>query len=351
MASAFELASQGVVRGAERLSAAAEGRVSGLASDLQGLSAAGTVEGAKKLANDVVGVVTGTSLGEIAQDVGGEVLGSVAAGGGLLGTLAGALGGLLANSQATQSWGNLNPKLIANLFACDASGITNLAEQYVMAPISDVTIEFVFNWQSPFENTGPESKAPALMAMLQTGHFGTVINALQTVVPDAANNALGGLLDETAEKAKEASKALEGRTGITKLNSRQVFSGMPPVKINMTLHLRALKDPETEIHAQYQRLLRWSLPQQLAADSTLTGIIKQSGNTAEMVKALFPSIAPMMVGMVYGGQSFKPMVLESLSNPLDAPRYRDGKFVYLPIQMTLSTLTALDRADVLSMFL
>jgi hypothetical protein len=58
-----------------------------------------------------------------------------------------------------------------------------------------------------------------------------------------------------------------------------------------------------------------------------------------------------MIGFTYGGQTFKPMVIESLSNPLDSPRYRDGRSVYLPIQLTLATLTALDRSDVKNLFI
>lgn len=326
--------------------------VMGAAGDLFAGDFAGAVEGFKGAAENALGVVTGGGVGELVQNVGGEILGAISSEGGTLGMLGGLLGGALAGTQAKLSWGRLNPHLIAQITACDSKGLALASEpEAVIGPITEATIEYTYNWQSPFENTGPESKAPALMAMLQTGQLGTVINAIQTVLPEAALNVAGGMLDEAATKAAEASKALEGRTGITKLNSRQVFSGMPPVKINLTLHLRAMRDPEREINAQYQRLLRWSLPQQLAADSTLTGIIKQAGDSAEMVKALFPSLAPLMVGMIYGGQKFSPMVIESISNPLDAPRYRDGNYVYLPLQITLATLTALDRDDVFKMFL
>lgn len=326
--------------------------VMGAASDLLSGDFAGAVDGFKGAAESALGVVTGGGVGELVQNVGGDILGAISSEGGALGAFAGLLGGAFAGQQAKLSWGRLNPHLLAQITACDSKGLALASEpDPVIGPITEATIEYAFNWQSPFENTGPESKAPALMAMLQTGQLGTVINALQTVLPDVVMNAAGGMLDEAATKAQEASRALEGRTGITKLNSRQVFSGMPPVKINMTLHLRAMRDPEREINAQYQRLLRWSLPQQLAADSTLTGIIKQTGSTAEMVKALFPSLAPLMIGMVYGGQRFSPMVIESISSPLDAPRYRDGNYVYLPIQITLATLTALDRNDVLKMFI
>jgi len=328
------------------------GDVMGAASDLLSGDFAGALEGAKGVVGGAIGVVTGGGAGELMQNVGGEILGAISSEGGALGMLGGLLGGALAGNNAKLSWGRLNPHLLAQITACDSKGLALASEpDAVIGPITEATIEYTYNWQSPFENAGPESKAPALMAMLQTGQLGTVINALQTVLPDVVMDAAGGMLDDAANKAQQASKVLEGRTGITKLNSRQVFSGMPPVKINLTLHLRAMRDPEREINAQYQRLLRWSLPQQLAADSTLTGIIKQAGDSAEMVKALFPSLAPLMVGMIYGGQKFSPMVIESISNPLDAPRYRDGNYVYLPIQITLATLTALDRNDVYKMFI
>jgi hypothetical protein len=390
MASAFDLASQavdkaasGAVTGARSLATTVSGRVSGAASgllteaagtSLQGvvsdpIGAIGSVVGSvQDVASDVAGFVTGTSLSTLVGGVGSEIIGAVSNEGGIIGTVAGIVGAVVSGSAAHATWGKLNPKLIANFFACNSAGTFNANEAFVNAPITDASIDFVYNWQSPFENTGPESKAPALMAMLQSGQFASVINALQTVLPDAFLQAGGGMLDEVANKARDVASSLEGRTGITRLNSRQVFSGMPPIKITLTIHLRALKDPEREIYALYQRLLRWSLPQQLAADGTLSSIIRQGGSLGSeavnngtiqalkqsgdaTVKALFPSLAPMMVGMTYGGQVFKPMVIETISNPLDGPRYRDGKWTYLPMQMTLSTLTALDRSDVAQMFL
>ena len=40
---------------------------------------------------------------------------------------------------------------------------------------------------------------------------------------------LGKLGGDVAKRTATWAKELEGRTGITKLNSRQVFSGMPPI--------------------------------------------------------------------------------------------------------------------------
>ena len=51
------------------------------------------------------------------------------------------------------------------------------------------------------------------------------------------------------QKSNDLLKQFEGRTGITKLNSTQVFTGMPPVKIQVTALLRAWRDSASEVEA------------------------------------------------------------------------------------------------------
>lgn len=123
-------------------------------------SVVGGVTGAAKQA---AAFVTGTTVGTLVNGVGSEIIGAASSQGGLLGTVAGIVGGVGANQAADVTWGKLNPKLIANFFACNSAGSLNAGEGFVNAPITDANIEFVMNWQSPFESVGPESKAPALM--------------------------------------------------------------------------------------------------------------------------------------------------------------------------------------------
>jgi len=320
-----------------------------LATSVLGESAGKVVGGALSSVSDAVGLAGTTLVGAsegLLDDIGGSIIGSIGDSGSLLGTLAGAAGGILDTQRAKKTWGNLHPSLLARLYACDAQG--NMLETgFVSGPITDDSMEMGFNWQSPFEHTGPESKAPALLAMLQTGSFATVINALQV---SGLAGSTDSELNAAAEKARQNVKALEGRTGITKLNSRQVFSGMPPIKISMTLHLRAIGDPEGELMELYQRLLSWSLPQQLAEDGTLANIIKSTGDGTTMIEALFPSLAPSMVSMYYGRLALPPMVIESVSHPLSAPRVSSGHWCYLPVQVQLATLTAMDRQDLAYLF-
>lgn len=279
-----------------------------------------------------VGDVTGMCYG----DVGGALFGA-------------ATGGFLIGEGS--DWGKLSEHLIARLYVCDSDGIADPTELLaVTGPISDATFEATFNWQSPFEGAGPEAKAPALMAMLQSGSLVPVINALQALNP-VKGGAIGDALNQGSDTLKRAVQDLQGRTGITKLNSRQVFSGMPPVKLSFTIYFRAITDASSEVVAPYQRLLEWAMPQQLAKDGILSEVIKTTDSVQSFIKAMFPSTVPKMVAMTYGNNLYSPMVIESLSNPIDGPMNSSGEPIYRAVQITLATLTALDRADVAGLFL
>ncbi len=246
-----------------------------------------------------------------------------------------------------QSWGALSRHLFANLFPVDSSG-ASLGGHPINAPASDVQFQMTLNWQSPFENMGPESKAPTLMALLQTGQVSTVANALSAFFPEGE---AGDFLRQLAGTASDIAKDLEGRTSITKLNSRQVFSGMPPIKISMTIHLRAVANADREVMDPYRRLLEWALPQSLAKDGLLPEIASGAQKSAaDAVKALFPSLAPTMVGLTYGNNRYSPMVIEDVSHPLDGPMGENGLPLYRAVQLQLATLTALDRGDVATLF-
>jgi hypothetical protein len=249
------------------------------------------------------------------------------------------------------AWGGLSKHLMATFYACDSTGVfqqqdAQLAQ--VTAPINEVNFETTLNWQSPFENAGPESKAPALMALIQSGQIAPILNALQGV--PGVNAVTGGTLNGLANSAKETANELQGRTGITRLNSRQVFSGMPPIKISMIVYFRAVQSSYSEVMEPYKQLLRWALPKMLANDGVLTEVAKNAADGGSFIKGLFPSDAPTMVGFTYANNRYAPMVIESLSNPLDGPMDVNGQPIYRAVQMTLATLTALDRGDVAKLF-
>jgi len=205
----------------------------------------------------------------------------------------------------------------------------------VHAPITDGTSEMTLNWKSPFENAGAESIASTLTAMLQSGNAAAM---LQTVAKAMGLDASGTSVAAALEKAT-------GRTGITKLNSTQVFDGMPPMKLTLTLHFRALEDPIREVRNPIAQLQKWAVPQMLSADGTVAAGLAGAGKN-DFIETVFPSISPQVIGMKYGDRTYEPMVIENISEPITAPRSSTGVLIQQSIQISLSTLNALDRRDI-----
>ncbi|QIB09044.1 hypothetical protein GZ982_30330 (plasmid) [Pseudomonas fluorescens] len=340
-----------------------EGLITGAAKQAEN-TLAGFVGGKENLnllksgAQSVTGTVSALWNGETTfSAVGDKISGSVSAlldgdtaGLAMGGAIDSLLGMRAASNDLGSDWGNLSPLLLARVFVCDAKGVADIREyEGVYGALEEGSFEATFNWQSPFENMGPETKAPALTAMIQSGSLVPVLNALQAVNPDP-NGKVGGMLDAGADKLKAAVKELEGRTGMTKLNSRQVFSGAPPTRINFSMEFRATTDAAREVMAPLQRLLEWVFPQELAEEGILSEVLQTSRDVDSFIKALFPSFAPKLLGLTYAGQTYSPMVLETISYPLHGPKDSRGNFIALTVQLSMATLTALDRPDIKRFF-
>jgi hypothetical protein len=233
-------------------------------------------------------------------------------------------------------WGGLSEHLIAQFYEVDRDGKRTDPDVTVKAPLTDAQLDFTFAWQSPFENAGPETKAPTLFAMLQSGAINPIIESV------AGKPSAGGAQQKSAEFLKQ----FEGRTGITKLNSTQVFSGMPPGDCTITALFRAWKDPIKEVEEPYNQLMLWAFPQELAKDSTLlTGATNAVKGDKGWIEATLPSKSPTLIAMKYKGEIYAPLVIESIGKPLSSPIDANGRFVELLVPMKLSTLTAWDRND------
>jgi hypothetical protein len=90
-----------------------------------------------------------------------------------------------------------------------------------------------------------------------------------------------------------------------------------------------------------KQLQEWTLPKRLAKDGVLAEFIKSGADPL----TLMPSEVPTIVGFAYKNRIFQPMVIESVSDPLDAPIDKSGNRISVSVQITLCTLTALDRND------
>lgn len=246
-------------------------------------------------------------------------------------------------------WDGLSPHLIASFYEVAKTGedswgqITDKTDPIVVrGPLAESNLEAVLNWQSPFEQAGPESKAPALFAMLQSGALQPIVDSLNPF----ANKKTSASDPQSQQQAETFLKQFEGRTGITKLNSTQVFNGMPPVKITVTVLFRAWRDAASEVEAPFNKLMEWALPIELAKDGSLLSRAAETvRGTMGYVEALLPSKSPTRIAMKYKGRLYSPLVIESIGMPMSSPVDANGKYVELLVPMTLCTLTALDRAD------
>ena len=242
----------------------------------------------------------------------------------------------------SSDWTGLNQHLLADIWKMRKQGnmwMRDTSSPVVSAAFTEGNLEILLNWQSPFENSGTEAQAPTVAAMLQTG-------SLQPLIGAVTGNATTGLAGDVKNGASGVVGSFEGRTGITKMNSTQVFSAMQPIKVTGTLVLRAWRDPDAEVEAPLAKLMEWALPQYLSADgSVLARAIDAGGGGMSTVEALMPSKAPVVVSMRYKARLFKDMVIESIGLPLDSPINARGRFVSLRLPITLCSLTAIDRDD------
>lgn len=241
----------------------------------------------------------------------------------------------------SSDWTGLSPFLIAKFYpvqrAEDGNWYREPNSVVVQAPLTDGHIDQSINWHSPFENQTADAKLSSLSAMLQMGGFSAILNAIQERLTKDSS------LYEGLQSLKGGLSTLEGKSAITKLNSTQIFSGMPPMKITATAHFRALADADGEVRKPMDQLMKWALPKKLA----LTGLSGQlaDAKTEKGLRSIYPSDAPQVVGMEYADCQFIPMVFESMPQPLTGSRDSKGRLLHAAITFTLASLTALDKND------
>jgi len=238
----------------------------------------------------------------------------------------------------TSLWDGLSPHLIASFWEVQRAGSSRNWEEVrggpvVKAPLTDANLEVIAGWQSPFEDAG-QGMMPTVKAMMSSG-------ALQ---PWAGGDPGGA--------ASKFVSAVEGRAGITKLNSTQVFHSMPPLKITVTALFRAWRDSASEVEAPVNQLMKWALPHALADDGVMLTLLENVKQVARgkpldeaAAHAFLPSVAPAKIAMMYKNRIYSPMVIESIGMPINSPVDANGRFVQLAIPMTLCSLSAIDRKD------
>ncbi len=235
---------------------------------------------------------------------------------------------------ATSNWGSIHPDLIAEFIQVDVEG--NETGVAFKALIKDGNVEQSFEWVSPFENMTAENDKMSILGMAQTGGLGSMAQILGVATDGEAT----GLASLTVDALEAVNKAVSGRSSITKMNSSQVYSGHAPLKIDLTLVFRAWQDPQSEVTAPFTALQRMAYPEEMA--KSVADVAKDKGLSIEL---LFPSLAPKLVRFTYKGETYPPMVIESIGKPLDAP-YSPMGDIWIEVPVSLHSFQSLDFKDI-----
>lgn len=288
--------------------------------------------------------------------------------------------------QNGSSYGSLDPKLLAKITLVDKKGNSVHDAPKVFAIMTDGEFELGSQYNSPFENQNPDQRFSTLAGMLQSGDLVPSISTIgggiyswlkpvgdllgdagDAVLDTARSGSLGVTsfllakgIDAFGEKAAvgtgtvlragaksvtDTLSSLEGRTTLSKVNSTQIFVSTTPVKISCTLFFRAWANAYSEVEQQIQRLQEWTLPQKLSK----TGVITSLAQKFEL-NSLFPSIIPPFVSLTYGGLTYTPLFLESVSTPLVVERDKNGNRLAASVTCSFVSRQAWDKTDVRKLY-
>lgn len=232
------------------------------------------------------------------------------------------------------NWGNLSELLKVRLRRCSREGIAEGTEQVVAVLVDgDLTLENQFS--TPFENSNPEQKLPTLMGMLQDGAWVTTLGT-------GLSSLFGVDLSNTTA---ETLNTLQGRSNFTKVNSTQIFVSSNSVTLPLTLYFSAWESAKIEVENQLQLLQEWALPEELADGSILNEIMQDKS-----LLSFFPSKIPPFISLSYGGKTYAPFFIQSVSMPIKAPMDSEGNRIALSVQITLISRTAWDKRDITKLY-
>lgn len=251
------------------------------------------------------------------------------------------------------SYFGLSKHLLAeiNLVVHDSKAKTDTIDYSnpIRAIIVDASSSIESQWQTPFENSNPDHKLPALTAGLQSGNLAESVATAFTsneTVNDIASQALKvvDMIDPVTSKLKDAVNELVGHTNLTKVNSEQIYLSTANRQINVTLQFLAFKDAEKEVEQQIMLLEQRASPQYLAPEGFIANLSKDG------LGALFPSLIPPFVSLTMFGKTYYPLVINSVSAPLKSVHDEDGNRISVTVDVSLSTKTAIDATDIANIY-
>lgn len=238
-------------------------------------------------------------------------------------------------------WGFLNPMFLGRIALCDKKGEPIEGSPVVSGLTIDADMTLESQYNSPFENSNPESRLPTLMGMLQGGDWVNTLDKVLGKVGLGGGEDGAGLSEETKKKLNQ----LEGRSNFTKVNSTQIYVSSSPVRFNVTMFFEAWASARHEVEHQVAMLQQWSLPDELSDDSIVGELAE---NTS--IESLFPSKVPPFVSFTYAKKRYVPLLLESVSAPMVAPMDASGNRIVLEVTLTLVSRTAWDKRNIANLY-
>lgn len=190
-------------------------------------------------------------------------------------------------------------------------------------PIGETVLTLSTNWSSPFENAGLESVASNTASLLQTDE---VVQLLKKFGIDT------GLINDAT-----------GRSSMNLLSSTQVFAGQPPADLPLTLRFRAIKDAHKEVEVPIKLLSLWMVAQEIREGGGLRIAVEDAKTGKLGTQTILPTKIPLFVCVEYGRRIFQPMIIESISEPINTKLDKNGRRTECEISLKLQSLFAWDR--------
>ncbi len=141
------------------------------------------------------------------------------------------------------------------------------------------------------------------------------------------------------EKTGGLLQNLTGQTTKTTLNSAQVWNGNRPLTLTLTLNLYALSDPKEEVENAITALKEFASPQVNSAFP----VTKGEGLSIDAGR--IPGTVTVNVGRNF---IYPKMIIESISDPLDVVRDKNGNRIRAVINLTMQTDVMINRSDMSS---
>ena len=258
-------------------------------------------------------------------------------------------------------WGEINKDLLAQIYTVDKHGVRT-GKMTVECAITEGNFDLVNQYSNPFSGANLDQKFPTLMGAIQSGVGVATLGSLAQLTADVTNTAIkkvagsdnkllarlgqsinsleaqlnqaveGSLIDTIIEKTGQKIVSLEGKSNLTKVNSTMVYVSTEPIRLQLTLFFRAWENAKLEVEKPLKQLQQWALPVELG-ESLLTD-------------GLFPSIAPPFIAISHAGNTYLPLLIESMSTPLVTERDRHMNRLAATVTLSLVSRTAWDAKDI-----